>query len=82
LKQKLLRLLQAGAAGVVLASATLDTPVASAAPSPAPKSRQLLEERIDHLRKQLPAEPGSDVSSADAENLLAWYNWHNWHNWW
>jgi hypothetical protein len=82
LTEKLLRLLQAGTAGGLLASATVVTPPAQAAPSPRPESRLALEQRVDHLRKQLPAAPAADEATGRAEDLLAWWNWHNWRNGW
>ena len=82
LKEKLLKLFQAGAASVVLASATVDTPQVASAPTPPPKARITIEERVDQVRKQLPAEPGIDESTTSADTFLAWYNWHNWRNGW
>lgn len=87
LKQKLLNLLKAApAAGIILASASLNVSTADASMT-RPERRLSIEERVTNVRSQIArpadpsaAQPGSTPASPDT--LLAWGNWGNWHNGW
>jgi hypothetical protein len=87
LKQKLLNLLKAApAAGIVLASTTLNVPTAQANLTRV-ESRLSIEERVAKVRTETPnpAHPGLNLPGSNQnspEALLAWGNWHNWHNGW
>src|SRR5262245_41060180 len=95
LKEKVLQVLKAGAAGsVVLASTALSVPSAEAAMTRA-ESRPSIAERAAGVRR-LAAEKLESSLPGDPQTLLAWgnwgnwhngwhngwHNWHNWHNWW
>jgi hypothetical protein len=77
-------LLKAGVGSVVVASATLATVPAQAAPSQSttPASRPSIGERIAEVRKQLQAPDSIADTSADTSQLAMWGNWHNWRNGW
>lgn len=79
LKDRLARLLQACAGGLVLASATLSG-TAQAAPAARTEPLPTIEERAASLRQQIAADP--TTATAPEGGLLAWWNWHNWHNGW
>lgn len=93
IRQRLRKLIGAGAGGAVLATTLLGALPAQAGIA-APNAVQNLHEKIEAVRaQQRPAVQGE--SSQDSNLRLAWWgnwhnwgwgrpgwpNWHNWHNW-
>lgn len=85
LKNVWLRMLQAGAGSVVVATAVLAAPPAEAA---RPDASATVMERAEEARVALQdAAPALDASAEEAARLAWWGNWHNWgwhpgwHNW-
>ncbi len=97
LKLRWLRLLKGRAGAIVVASAVLTSPVASASRSP---TAETVSERAAQVRKFLQDKAPSNQAPAGTPERLAWWgrgwgnggwgwhpgwhnwpNWHNWHNW-
>jgi hypothetical protein len=78
-KERLRKLLQAGAGTLVLATSTL-AGVTGVDAAPARRDATLLE-RAAEVREEAAATQAAG-QPAVPESIFAWWNWRNWHNGW